>query len=255
MSKAKKALKIAQRVFTVALVAFTIFIMLFTVISMTSVNRNNAVIFGHRFYIVKTDSMSLSDKNADLKVHFNAGDIVVIRAEKDNYSYEAGDVIAFISTNPDSYGETITHMIRRVEKNARGEVVGYVSYGTNTDTDDPTSVEPDFILGRYVGKLPTVGRFFAFLKTVPGYIICILVPFTLLILSNGLNIIRLFRLYKREQTKKLEAERAEIEAERAENKRMMQELLALKALLEKQGMQQAPPGEDGEAPSPDDFTR
>ena len=235
MSKARQAIKIAQKALTILLIAFTVFIMIFTIVSMSSVNKNDAVLFGYRFYIVKTDSMSLSDKNADLKVHFNAGDIVVIQRQKDNLSYQAGEVIAFISTNPDSYGETVTHMIRRVEKNSAGEVIGYVSYGTNTGANDPSRVEPEFILGKYVGKLPTVGRFFAFLKSVPGYVVCILVPFTLLILSNGLNVIRLFRAYKREQVAKLEAERAEIEAERAENRRMMQELLALKEQLEKNG--------------------
>ena len=80
-----------------------------------------------------------------------------------------------------------------------------------------------------------------FLKTTPGYILCIHLPFLLLILSQGLNCIRLFRQYKKEQMDEMKAEREKIEQERAESQRMMAELLELKARLAKQ---------DGGATSP-----
>ena len=77
-----------------------------------------------------------------------------------------------------------------------------------------------------------MGRFFQFLKTTPGYIICILIPFLLLIFSEGLRCIRLFQQYKKEQQEELQAERKQIEEERAQNQKMMEELMALKAQLE-----------------------
>ena len=70
-----------------------------------------------------------------------------------------------------------------------------------------------------------------FLKTTPGYIVCILIPFLLLILIQGINCIRLFRRYKLEQMAEMKEERAKIEEERAESQKMMAELLALKAQL------------------------
>ena len=70
-----------------------------------------------------------------------------------------------------------------------------------------------------------------FLKTTPGYIVCILIPFLLLILIQGLNCIKLFRRYKLEQMAEMKEERAKIEEERAESQKMMAELLALKAQL------------------------
>ncbi|MBQ5743074.1 MAG: hypothetical protein IIV79_02640, partial [Clostridia bacterium] len=69
-------------------------------------------------------------------------------------------------------------------------------------------------------------------KTPQGYIICIFVPFMLLILYQGVNCIRLFRRYKKEQMAEMEEERAKIEEERAENARMLEELKALKAQME-----------------------
>lgn len=252
---AKKILNIALKVVTWLLVAFTVFMMIFTVVTVTTVDRNDRSIFGVKFYIVQTDSMSLSENNKDMDVHFNAGDIVIIKNVDDPRALQAGDVIAFMSTNSVSYGETVTHMIREVRKTEDGKVLGYVTYGTNTGTDDEALVEPEYVLGAYSGKLPGVGNFFAFVKSTPGYIVCILVPFLLLILYNGVNVIRLFRKYKREQMADMQAEKEKLEAERAENQRMMQELLALKAQLDqKNGGEGTPPAEPASEVAPTEET-
>jgi type VI protein secretion system component VasK len=87
-------------------------------------------------------------------------------------------------------------------------------------------------LGVYGGKLPSVGSFFAFVKSIPGYVICILIPFLVLIIYNAVNIIRLTRKQKYEQVRAMQAEKDKIEAERAEVQRMMHELLVLKSQLE-----------------------
>ena len=104
-----------------------------------------------------------------------------------------------------------------------------------------------YILGKYQSHLPYVGTFFQFLKTPQGYIVCIFVPFMLLILYQGINCIKLFRRYKGEQLEEMNAEKARIEAERAENARMMEELLALKAQLEGRTQATPPEGEEGNA--------
>ena len=263
-STIKKIMNILIKVVTWLLVVFTVSMMIFTIVTVTTVDRNDRAIFGIKFYIVQTDSMSKSELNADLDTHFNAGDIVIIKNVKDPKALQAGDIIAFMSTNSVSYGETVTHMIREVKRNSEGRVLGYVTYGTNTGVDDEALVEPEYVLGAYAGKLPEVGNFFAFVKTTPGYIICILVPFLLLILYNGVNVIRLFRKYKREQMEVMQAEKDQLEAERAETQRMMQELLALKAQLNQQSgegtpsaqpaseavsVQQSPEQVDAEAPT------
>ncbi len=246
MSKAKKFLNASLKILTWCLVAFTVFMMAFTIFTVTTVDKNDRSVFGVKFYIVRTDSMSKSDLNAHMDVHFNAGDIVVMRNVKDPTALKAGDIIAFISTNSESYGETVSHMIREVKLDADGRVEGYVTYGTNTGTSDEALVEPGYVLGAYATKLPGVGNFFAFVKTTPGYIICILVPFLLLILYNGISVIRLFRQYKSEQTSAIEAERAELAVERQRAEEMLRELQALKAQLGQQGTSAEDPSANGE---------
>ena len=242
----KKFLNIALKVFTYLLVAFTVFMMLFTVITVTTVDKNDRNIFGYKFYIVQTDSMSLSEKNPDAEIYFDAGDMIVSKVSKDPTALQPGDVITFMSINTSSYGETITHMIREVRVSDSGRVLGYETYGINTGTSDEALVTPDFVLGVYVAKMPAVGRFFAYVKSVPGYITCILVPFLLLIGYNGVNVIRLFRQNKKEQMAVIQAEKDQIEQERAEAQRMMKELLELKAQLSQNAAQQAPPAQESE---------
>lgn len=239
--KLKKIFNIASKVLTWAVVAFTVFIMIFTIVSVTTLDKNERSIFGHKFYIVQSDSMSPSELNAHLDVHFSAGDIIIVKNVTEYSDLKEGDIISFISFNEGSTGETITHMIHSVERDSLGKLKGFKTFGTNTGAIDDALVEPEYILGQYAGKLPGVGHFFAFVKSVPGYIVCILVPFLLLILYNGVNVIRLFRKYKKEQSDAIAAERQQIEDERAENQRMMQELLELKAQLMKQGDEQPAP--------------
>ena len=216
-----KALKIIRSIFVWLMVALAVFMMIFTIISVSTFDRADRNLFGYKAFIVLSDSMSKTD--------FNAGDLVLVK-EVDPSTLKEGDIIAYTSQNTSNYGETVTHKIRKITTDANGEP-GFVTYGTTTDTDDETVVTYPYVLGKYSSHIPKVGAFFQFLKSTPGYIVCVLIPFLLLILLEGIRCIRLFRKYKAEQQAELQAERDKIEADRAETQRMMQELLAMKAQM------------------------
>ena len=226
----KKALQITKTVLVWLVVAFAVGMMIFTLISVSTFDKTDRNIFGFKFFIVTSDSMSATD--------FDAGDIAISK-NVDPKVLKEGDIITFLSQDPDSFGEIITHKIRRLTTDANGRP-GFVTYGTTTDTDDRTVVTHEYVVGQYVGRIPKVGSFFMFLKTTPGYILCILLPFLLLIFSQGLNCIRLFRQYKKEQMDEMKVEREKIEQERAESQRMMAELLELKAQLAKKDGEETP---------------
>ena len=216
-----KALKIIRSIFVWLMVALAVFMMIFTIVSVSTFDRADRNLFGYKAFIVLSDSMSKTD--------FNAGDLVLVK-EVDPSTLKEGDIIAYTSQNTSNYGETVTHKIRKLTTDANGEP-GFVTYGTTTDTDDETVVTYPYVLGKYSSHIPKVGAFFQFLKSTPGYIVCVLIPFLLLILLEGIRCIRLFRKYKAEQQAELQAERDKIEADRAETQRMMQELLAMKAQM------------------------
>ena len=217
----KKVLNLVKNIFVWLMVALAVCMMIFTVVSVNTFDRSDRSLFGFKAFIVLSDSMSKTD--------FDAGDLVLVK-EVDPATLKEGDIIAYTSQNTSNYGETVTHKIRKLTTDANGEP-GFITYGTTTDTDDETIVTYPYVLGKYTTNIPKVGRFFMFLKTTPGYIVCILIPFLLLILIQGLNCIRLFRRYKLEQMAEMKEERAKIEEERAESQKMMAELLALKAQL------------------------
>lgn len=217
-----KTLQILRTVLTWVIVAIAVCMMVFTILSATVLGRNRHGIFGYQVYQVLSDSMKATD--------FEAGDLILIQ-KVDPATLKEGDIISYTSTNTENFGETITHKIRHLTTDRQGNP-GFITYGTTTGEDDAKVVTYPYVLGKYSGRIPKLGYFFEFLKTTPGYIVCILVPFLLLILSEGVHSIRLFRQYKAEQNAALEEERAKVAAEKEETQKMMQELLAMKAEME-----------------------
>ncbi len=221
-------------------------IMIFTIVSVSTFDRNDRSIFGYKAFIVRSDSMKATD--------FAAGDLVLLK-EVDPSTLKEGDIIAFQSIDPNNYGETYTHKIRRLTTDENG-APAFVTYGTTTNVDDSTVVTYDRVLGKYSTSIPKVGSFFTFLKTVPGYICCILLPFLALIVFQGINSISLFRKYKAEQMAEIEAkrekekqeledERKKLEEERAKSEQMMEELRKMQAQMSANlSAQQAAPAEE-----------
>ena len=220
----KKALNIVRTTLVWLVVLMAVMMMIFTVISCTTFNRNDRSLFGYKMYIVNTDSMAATD--------FSAGALIFVK-EVDPSTLKEGDIITFLSQDTDSFGETITHKIRKLTTDAEGNA-GFITYGTTTDTNDKTVVTFPYVLGKYQSHINGLGTFFNFMKTTTGYFVCIFTPFMLIIIYEAVKFFNLFRRYKKEQMEEMQAEKDKIEAEKAENARMLEELKALKAQLEGQ---------------------
>lgn len=223
-----KVLKKLYNVLVALVAILAVCVMVFTVVSVMTFNRSDRSLFGYKAFIVLSDSMSKTD--------FDSGDLALVK-EVEPSTLQAGDIIAYTSQNTENYGEVVTHKIRELTTDANGEP-GFITYGTTTDTNDETVVTYADVIGKYTKSIPKVGTFFMYLKSTPGYIMCILIPFMVLILLEAFRCMGLFQQYKREQQEELEEERNKIEEERAEAQRMMQELLKMKAQMaqsEKEG--------------------
>ena len=236
----KKALNILKTTLVWLVVLLAVFMMIFTVISVTTFNRNDRDLFGYKMYIVNSDSMAATD--------FKAGALILVK-EIDPSTLKEGDIITFMSQDPDSFGETVTHKIRRLTTDAEGNPA-FVTYGTTTGVDDETVVTYPYILGQYQKQIPGLGIFFNFLKTTPGYFVCIFTPFMLIIIYEGVKFFNLFRQYKQEQMEQMQAERDQIQAEKEENAKMLEELRALKAQLEGKTSAEEPVAEEPVADEP-----
>lgn len=54
------------------------------------------------------------------------------------------------------------------------------------------------IIGHYQGRIPKLGLFINFLRTVPGYLLFIFWPFMILIVSESIHAVRLYKQYRQE---------------------------------------------------------
>lgn len=217
----KRALAIFKSILTYLVVITSVGMMLFTIITMSTVNRHDRSFFGYQIFIVLSNSMKATD--------FEAGDLVVSK-RVDPATLQVGDIISFQSGNSGIYGSVITHKIREIRKDSYGNPV-FVTYGTTTNVDDKTTVSVARVLGKYQFRIPGVGKFIHFLKTVPGYIFCIFLPFFILIVLQGIEAVRIFRAYRKEQLEELESEREKLQQKHEETMKLMEEIKLLREEL------------------------
>lgn len=186
----KKALYKIKDILKWIFVLISMAVMLFAIIfSVSTFNKVEGSLFGYKAFIVLSNSMSESG--------INAGDLIIIR-ETDPSTLKEGDIISYKSTNPENYGQVITHKIRSLAIDENGNL-GFITYGTTTGTDDKGIVLYENVIGEYTKSLPKVGHFFAMLKTPMGYIIFIMIPFMVLMILELATFITVLSRYKKEK--------------------------------------------------------
>ena len=245
-----------------AFFAFTILIMIFTIISSIFFNTQRGEdksLFGLTFNIVLTDSMKDDIRyGGEGEGAFASGDLIIGTRVDDPSELKVGDIITFLSSNDVNAenkhiygyaGATLSHEIYDIKIDEKGKYTFY-TFGTTTGNPDQAPVEFEYIRSKYSFTMPLLGHFFQFVKTTPGYIVCILVPFILIIALQIGNVVKAFRRYKGEQLSEMKEERIKLEEDKQKNAKMMEELLALKAELERAKAQAAaesgPPSESAE---------
>ena len=229
----KKVLLIILNVLSYVAMVVALFAVVFTIFSVTAIDNNKERdLFGYKFYVVLSDSMSATD--------FAAGDMIVVN-EVDVSTLNEGDIITFYSTDSKSFGEIVTHKIREVVKNEEtGQLIGFRTYGTTTNTDDESLVDPTLVQGQYQFAIPKMGYFIQFMKNDPlAYIFFVAVPFALIIGHEVYKFIKVLVENSREK-RKIEDEKRRIEAEerekllaeeRSRNEQILKELEELKKRL------------------------
>lgn len=223
MEKVKKILNIVSTVATFLLMGVALFAVLITVFTTRTVDKTERSLFGRKFFVVLSDSMSATD--------FSAGDMIVVK-EVDVNTLSEGDIITFYSQDTKSFGEIITHKIREVKYNDEGALLGFVTYGTTTDTNDEALAEPSLVIGQYQSKLSRFGYFIQFMKTPVAYIIFVAVPFALIIGHEIYKVIKVVNENKKEKLKLETEERGKLlDEERLKNEQMQKELEELRKQL------------------------
>lgn len=172
-----------------------------TLIVKSYVNKTEVPAFGgYMPLIVLTDSMY---------PEIEAGDLIFCRTAKADQIQE-GDVISFFDPAGNGTSVTTHKVVEIVESNGSRS---FRTRGINNNTDDRILVPAESLVGVYTDfRIPGAGNFALFMQTVPGLIVCVIVPLILLV---GYDLIRR-RLYEKSTGNDVAALKAELAALRAE---------------------------------------
>ena len=161
----KKVLSIFS---TILIILYTILAIVVAVFAFTSMNDDNATIFGYYIMYVPTESMKGNNSDSISK-----GDLILCEKISSSEDLKVGDVIAFTDYNEDSetFGKTIIHRIVEITTS------GYKTKGDNNPYVDDAEVLGTYVKAIYTGKrIPVVGSVINFLKSQLGIMVCMVIP-------------------------------------------------------------------------------
>ena len=151
----KKHLYISKEI-TKAVLNVTIFLLLPLVV-FTLITSKTDIIGGIKSFTVLTGSMSPL---------IPAGSIVYSMKKSD---YNKGDIITF-----DQGGVTVNHRV--VEKITDNNKVFYLTRGDANNATDSQPVMAENVVGKVELFVPEVGKLTMFLKTLPGFMLLVIIP-------------------------------------------------------------------------------
>lgn len=119
----------------------------------------------------------LTVQSGSMEPAIRTGSLVIVR--KIN-NYQKGEVITYWSEKDSK--TTITHRIVEIKDGQ------FITKGDANDVIDTISVDKELILGKINLVIPLLGYPISFAKTLPGLIILIVIPSTIIVYSEILSI-------------------------------------------------------------------
>ena len=183
-------------------ILYWIVIALLILVTVATVLTTQKTPGGYRLFVVQSGSMEPTIKT---------GSIVLVVSQK---QYKENDVVTFLidpNAKLKDIKSTATHRIIKVIEKDKN--INYTTKGDANKSADPNTINQAQVLGKVMITIPFVGWFIAFTKTQIGFIALIIIPSTLIIYSELMNIkkesTRLIALYlkKRKDKKKEETEK------------------------------------------------
>ena len=176
---------------------------------------------------------------------FDENDLIFIQ-QCDPSSLQVGDIVTFHAIIDNQYALNTHRIIAINEVNGLNS---YTTKGDNNEFADQHVIADGDIVGKYVFKIPYLGKVIDFLSSTWGFLIVIVVPMLLFFIYQvyhlvivGMNLKRAMTeedrmkqaeaIVDREQAQSVESERAKAEAARAEAEAVLAEAKRLKAEAE-----------------------
>ncbi len=176
---------------------------------------------------------------------FDQDDLIIIK-QCDPSTLEVGDIVTFHAIIDNQYALN-THRI--ISINEVNGLNSYTTKGDNNELADQHVIADGDIVGKYVGKIPYMGKVIGFLSSTWGFLVVIVLPMLLFFIYQvyhlvivGMNLKRAVAeedrlkqaeaIVDNEDSQAAAADRAKAEAARAEAEAALEEAKRLKAEAE-----------------------
>lgn len=190
----------------------------FTTLATKDTNKV-ANIAGYTPLAVQTDSMAPT---------FKSGDLIIIK-QVDKSTLQVGDIITFHTIINNEYVLN-THRIHEIRET--GNLRLYVTKGDNNPIADTSTIGDGDIVGKYVGRIPVLGKVINFLSTSLGFLLVIVLPMLLFFAYQVYHLIMVSISLKKATA--MEAAEAETNSKLSEAEEALREAQRIKAELEAQ---------------------
>lgn len=131
----------------------------------------------------KNNFKILSVMSGSMEPAIKTGNLVFI---KPSAAYDQGEIISFHPNDAKTEKEIVTHRIDSVENSINHKF--YITKGDANNAPDPQRISEDKIVGKYIFRVPLLGYLFGFIKTIPGLVLIIIIPATIIIYEESKKI-------------------------------------------------------------------
>ena len=125
---------------------------------------------------IKGNFKVMNVMSGSMEPQIKVGSSIVVKPSKE---YRVGDVISFNPPNVKSDKESITHRIVRINGKPWSEI--YYTKGDANSNEDSKAVYGDQIIGKVIFSVPYLGYLLVYIKTLPGLLLIIIIPATIII--------------------------------------------------------------------------
>lgn len=153
--------------------------------------------------------------------NLNVYDVILDVKVKKPTDIKVGDIITFVSTSAISKGYTVTHRVIALVETENG--IEYKTQGDNNMSPDATTVQFKNVLGKVVLKIPQLGKIQYFLSSAHGWLIIVVIPAILIIMSDIYKILKLSNAQKK-VTYALQTEENKLEKEQVQKQEIKKSL-------------------------------
>lgn len=158
----------------------------------------------------------MSVESESMKGTFNKGDVIVVKSylDEDRTKFEKDDVITYFAYDESGNRYINTHRVLYVE--VREDATYYKTKGDNNLTEDSYFVTDSNVVGEWTGvTIPVVGGIISFIRTIPGFIVCIVAPMGAFLIYQLIDFVRAIEKYKNKDKVVLSKEEEELIKQKA----------------------------------------